>query len=487
MDAGGRVMSTVDLVLTDTRVWARGPATHWDAPPSVVLGSNGNLVVGESLNPPTQVSSAVQFVPAERIALLPRVPAVSEALTAVFGTALENLGVAVPCERITLVCPTQWGGPRRAVLDAAARRFAHDVAFEDMAARAVATDEGTARSRRTVVLEFGAITTTATAVTRSHLGVHVEACEYEPNLAVADLGIEQRAFDMLTALIARLLDGRPADVVQAVGVSDPAKLDLIGAAAQQTCGPDAELRPISGAELVRGTQQEPEYRPEAAPALPANEWLQPLRERAAAQAPDRPIAKYVLAGVAAVAVVAAVVVGSIVVSGGADEAPAAAQPSTTAPATPTPARSIPPLPPTDSPGPQETVGRIRFKVPDGWRLAPPSGQGSRVDLSPQDGARFRMTLVQTPVAPDAGYEQIAANLEAQMKQKPSMSDLRRDVVFGGRSGLAYVERPEGSTVQWHVLVEHGIQVSIGCQYVGNTWNGFEPTCENFASSVHVVP
>ncbi len=480
-------MSTVDLVLTDTRIWARGPATHWDAPPSVVLGSNGNLVIGESLNPPTQVSSAVQFVPADRIALLPRVPAVSEALTAVFGTALQNLGVAVPCERITLVCPTQWGGPRRAVLDAAARRFAHDVAFEDMAARAVAADERTSRSRRTIVLEFGATTTAATAVTRSHLGVHVEACEYEPNLALADLGLDQRAFDLLTALITRLLDGRPADVIQAVGVSDPAKLDLIGAAVQQSCGADAELRPISGAELVRGTHQEPEYRPEAAPALPTNEWLQPLRERAAAQAPDRPIAKYVLAGVAAVAVIAAVV-GGVVVAGGSDEATTAAPTSTTAAAATTTAAPVRPPHPTGAPGAQETLGRIRFQVPEGWRLAPPSAQsGGRVDLSPQDGARLRMTLVQTPVAPNAGYEQIAANLEAQMRTKPSIGDLRSDVVFGGRSGLSYVERPEGSTVQWHVLVEHGIQVSIGCQYVGNTWSGFEPTCENFASTVHVIP
>ncbi|TQM28711.1 type VII secretion-associated protein [Nocardia bhagyanarayanae] len=477
-------MSRVDLVLTDTRIWARGPATHWDAPPSIVLGSNGNLVVGESLNPPTQVSSAVQFVPAERIALLPRVPAVPEALTAVFGTALENLGVGVPCERITLVCPTEWGGRRRAVLDAAARRFAHDVVFEEIAARAVTVDDGTARSRRTVVLEFGAITTTATAVTRSHLGVQVEACEHEPNLALADLGADQRALDTLTGLIARLLDGRPADVVQAVGVSDPVKLDLIAAAVQQSCGPDAELRPISGGELVRGAHQEPEYRPEAAPALPTNEWLQPLRERAAAQAPDRPVAKYVLAGVAVIAVIAAVV-GGVVVAGGSDETTTAAPTSTTAAAATTTPAPVPPPHPT---GAQETVGRIRFKVPDGWRLAPPSGQnGGRVDLSPQDGARYRMTLVQTPVAPNAGYEQIAANLEAQMKTKPSIGDLRRDVVFGGRSGLSYVERPEGSTVQWHVLVEHGIQVSIGCQYVGNTWNGFEPTCENFASSVHVIP
>ncbi|MBF6247063.1 hypothetical protein IU471_26305, partial [Nocardia elegans] len=94
------MMSAVDLVLTDTRIWARGPATHWDGAPTVVLGSDGGLVVGAPFSPPDQVSSAVQFVDAERIALPPRIPAVAETLTALFGTVLGHLGLTAPCVRI---------------------------------------------------------------------------------------------------------------------------------------------------------------------------------------------------------------------------------------------------------------------------------------------------------------------------------------------------------------------------------------------------
>ncbi|SLH76385.1 type VII secretion-associated protein, Rv3446c family [Mycobacteroides abscessus subsp. abscessus] len=73
-----------------------------------------------------------------------------------------------------------------------------------------------------------------------------------------------------------------------------------------------------------------------------------------------------------------------------------------------------------------------------------------------------------------------------MAQKPSLSDLRRDVVFAGRPGLSYIERPDGgSTVHWHVLVEHGTQVSIGCQYAGDGWERVESACERFAESIDV--
>ncbi|MEV0293276.1 type VII secretion-associated protein [Nocardia sp. NPDC050710] len=482
-------MSTIELVLTDTRVWAVGPATHWDVPPSVVLGSNGNLVVGESLTPPTQVSSAVQFVPAERIALLPRVPAVGEAMTAVVGTVLENLGVVVPAERVTVVCPTEWGGRRRSVVDAAVRRFADDVVFEDMAIRAVTADADAARGRRTVVLEFGPITTTATSVVPGPQGLYLESCEFEPDLAGAELGVDLRAAETLSAVLGRLLDGRPADIVQVMGVSDPAKLDLIRSTVRQICGPEAELRSISGVDLVRGAQPEPEIRPVAAPALPSNEWMQPLRERAAAhQAPERRKMMYILGAVAAVVVVAAAAVGAVVALGGSDEKPVAAPTTTSAPVAATAPPTTPAAPPGSPPGPPpETFGRIRFQVPDGWKTMPATAT-SRIDLVPVDGSKQRITVIQTPVAPNAGYEQIAQTLEAQMKQKPSISDLKRDVVFGGRSTLAYTERAEGgSTVNWHVLVEHGTQVSIGCQYLGNGWDAIATTCEKFAAAVHITP
>ncbi len=99
-------------------------------------------------------------------------------------------------------------------------------------------------------------------------------------------------------------------------------------------------------------------------------------------------------------------------------------------------------------------------------------------------------MMQTPLAAGSGYAQVAAKLEAQIAQRPPgvLTDLKRDVVFGGRSGLAYWERPgDGSTVRWHVLLESGIQVSIGCQYAGDGWGQLETPCSNFGDSVRVVP
>ncbi len=485
-------MATVELVVTDTRVWARGATTHWDVAPSIVLGSNGfDLVVGESLTPPTQVSSVVQYVPAEAVALLPRVPSVVDGLVAVFGAVLENLRVSAPCERITVICPTEWGASRRSVLDQAARRFTADVVFEELAVRAVAADEGTSHSRRTLVLEFGALTTTASTVIRSHQGVHVESCEHAPTLALAEILPESSGFTTLCALLDRLLDGQPADLAQSVGVTDAAKLDVLRAAVQQRCGPGVALRALTGPDLIRGHQTEPIQQPELPTALPQTEWMQPLRERAAAQQPRRSGLGYVGAAVAAIVVVGAAIVGGVVLLNGPDDGPTAAPGPSVPSSESLPSSTVGPPSSTVAVGP-ETYGRIRFQVPDGWHMAsaPDAGGRSRVELSPDDGARLRVTVTQTPVAPGSSYEQVAARLETQMKQRPAgvMSELKRDVVYGGRSTLAYTERPgDGSTVRWHVLLEYGIQVSIGCQYADNNWQALSTTCENFGSSVRVIP
>lgn len=483
-------MSQVELVLTDTRIWARGPSTHWDGVPSVVLGGNGSLVVGEPLAPLGQVSSAVQFVTAERIALLPRVPELTEALAALFATVLDNLGLGSPCERFTIVCPTEWGTRRRETIATAARRFTGDVVFEPLAARSVVTDDATLRARRVAVLEFGTLTATAATVVRTHGGAEVESCEYEPDLALDDLGVDPGAADAVAAVLTRLLDGVRVDVVQVFGTSDPAKLDLIDQVARQICGTDVEVRPISGVDLLHRPEPRSGYVPDPVRAMPDSEWLQPLRRRAAARAPERNTAVYASAAAAVLALTAAAVGVVVAVSGSDDSHQPAAAPTISAatsthPTSTAPSTSTPPSAPVAT----QAIGRITFRIPEGWRVGSPSTRSSRVDLVPEDGSRLRLTVMQTPVATDAGYARIAADLEAQMREKPSLGDLRRDVVFAGRSGLSYVERPEGgSTVRWHVLLEHGTQVSIGCQYVAESdWQTLESSCAELAASIDVQP
>ncbi|MFE9787912.1 type VII secretion-associated protein [Nocardia salmonicida] len=478
-------MTVVELVVSDAKVWARGATTHWDVPPSIVLGSDSSrLVVGEPLAPPTQVVSAVQYLAAGRIAMPPTMPTTGQALVAVLAAIMDNLRVAVACERIVVVHPTSWGQAAIDLFATAAKQFTHEVAFETCAIRASAVDVATTRSRRTAILEFGMLSTSASSVIYDTNGARVEAVEVEPNLAAAELDSEA-GFSHLEALLTRLLDDRPADVVQVFGTTDPAILSSITAAVESVCGTAVTVSPLTGADLARPTRQPPAYTPTIPPAV---EWMQPLRERAAAANPvdRRPL---YIGAAALVAVIAAAAIGGVFLFGSGDQEATAAVAATPVATT----TSSAPLPMSSKPKPKpkpstETLGRVIVEVPAGWHRS--TAGDARADLVSDDGARHRITVTQKPVSPGAGYDEVAADLSAQIAKKPAgtVTEVRRDVVFAGRPGLSYEERPaDGSTVRWQVLVERGVQVSVGCQYAENGWNGVMSACEQVVGAVHVGP
>ncbi|MFB7878019.1 type VII secretion-associated protein [Nocardia sp. NPDC056064] len=476
-------MTTVELVVSEAKVWARGTTTHWDGPPSVVLGSNGSdLVVGEPLTPPTQVVSAIQYLGADRIAMPPGMPSAAQALSAVLGAIMDNLGVAGPCDRIVVIHPTVWGQRALDLFGSVAQQFAHEVAFESCAVRASDVDDATRRSRRTAIIEFGLLSTTATAVGYETNGTVIEAVEAEPTLSAAELATED-GWHRLEGLLTRLLIDRPADVVQVFGTTDPAVLSAITAAAESVCGAKTTVSPLTGTDLSRPAPQGPAYTPTIPPAA---EWMQPLRERAAATNPvdNRPL--YYGAAALAVVIAAAAVGGFFLFGGSGDkEATAATATTTTAPTT----TLVRPSTTTTNPVPTTvTVGRVVVDVPAGWHRSAAADPTLRADLVPDDGARRRITIAQKPVNAGAGYDEIAADLAAQIKKKPAgtVTEVRRDVVFAGRPGLSYEERPaDGSTVRWHVIVDRGIQVSVGCQYAENGWEGVQSACEQVVSGVRV--
>ncbi|WP_171050081.1 type VII secretion-associated protein [Nocardia cyriacigeorgica] len=463
-------------------------------PPSVAPGSDGiSLVVGEPLAPQSMACSAVQLLTADRIAYLPSLPSPVDGMTAVFGRLLTELRVPAPCERLTVIIPTEWGTRRRSVIETAALRVASEVEFQVAALRAVAADTRN-RDRRTVVLEFGPLSTTATSIIYGQQGPEIEACEHEPNLAFAEIAPDNPGFTELRALLERLLSGRPTDSVLVVGGADTGFLELIGSAVADVSGPDTDLRTVANADLARNKQAESSHYPTAAiPPLPQTEWLQPLRERAAATRPPRSRTPIYIAAAAVAAIVvagagAAVVLNQTDDSGGAAAAArtsTVAEPSssTSAPTTPAKATTTKAVPASQS------IGNIRFEVPAGWRVTEAAG-GSRVYLVPEDGTKARITLTQKQVVPGVGYDKVAADLEAQIKQRPAgtMSPLRRDVVFGGRSGLAYTEHPDdGSQVDWHVIVEHSTQVAIGCQYQTGGQDTTTQLCADVATTLEVIP
>lgn len=478
-------MTTVELVVTEAKIWARGATTHWDVPPSIVLGSNNSdLVVGEPLTPPTQVVSAVQYLMSDHVAVPPRVPSSVEALTAVVAAILDSLGVAVPCDRLVCVHPTAWGTRALEMFASVAQRFAREVTFEPCAVRASEVDTATRRSRRSAILEFGLLSTTATTVVYDANGTHIEAVEAEPNLAAVELtAAHGRA--ALTDLLGRLLADRPADVVQVFGTTDPEIITVVGEVTEAVAGSAIAISPLTGTDVARRPQQPTPYTPSIPPAR--SEWMQPLRERAAATHPVDRRPMY-LAAVAAVAVIASVTAGVVLWAGGHDPAPSANAETTSMHPDPVAPTTAPP--PTTPRSATETIGRITLQIPAGWRRAAATSPATRVDFSPDSGARQRITIAQQTVATDAGYDDIAADLTSQTRNKPqgTVSEIRRDVVFAGRPGIAYEERPlDGSEVRWHVLVERGVQVSVGCQYMAGRWNEVSTACEQAVSAIRVNP
>ncbi|MFI2232444.1 type VII secretion-associated protein [Nocardia testacea] len=484
MDADA-VMPVAEIALTETRLWAWSANTHTDLTPSVVPAGDGRgLVVGEPLAPPSIAVSPVQLVTADRIAYDPGMPTPAEALSAVFGHTLTQLRIPTPCERLTVVHPTDWDPHRLAVLESAAFRHSGHVTLETIAVRAVAAGRRL-RDVRTVVLEFGPLSTTASTVVPTERGPRLEYCEHEPVLAAGEIAAADQGLAGFDELLERLLHGCQVSSVLVVGRTDAGFLERIGSVVADRCG-SAELAVVAGTDLVRVPRTDPgDHRPALPPAAAETEWLQPLRERAAATRPPRSRTPLYIAAsaVLVVAVLVAAGIGTARISGGGPDAVAAAPSTTAAPAdgdTGDPASDPVPV----------TFGALRLTIPAGWRDQDASaGSGQRLVLVPEAGLRARITVTQQRVTADVGYERIAADLEAQIASRPagSVSPIRRDVVFAGRPGLAYSEHPEdGSTVDWHVIVEHSIQISIGCQYQTGGQDSITPICEDLANSLDVA-
>ncbi|WP_280387140.1 type VII secretion-associated protein [Nocardia wallacei] len=469
-------MSTVELVLTDTRLWARSEATHWDGPPSIVPASDGtSFVVGEALRPQYPAVSVVRLADADRIAF-PTLPTLADAFAVLFGAVLTNLRLTGPCERLTVLAPSDWGRRRRAAVQAAASRLVADVTVEPLALRAVSLGASTAQHQRIAVLELNPLSATVTLVGRSGSNTWIDACEHEPTVGLADAQ-PASGLDAVGAVVARLLAGQTPTYLLAVGISDPALLQALRAAIAGQCGFPVDVRPVAGTELIRGTQPPGQPAPPSryGPAEPPPvEWDAPLREHAVAAQPPRSRRPLIVAGSVALAVLVLAVGAAIVLLRPSDDT-TAAPPTTQQP------------PPSARPTPQ-TFGRVQVPIPAGWHIA--AQTDNRVDLSPDSGARQRITLTQKELAPGSSVDEVARSLEAQIQRRPAgtVTDLRRDPAFGGRPGLSYEEfPPDGTTVRWQVVVDSGLQVSIGCQYPSNNWQPIAAPCEQLVRDLRITP
>ncbi|MBF6061752.1 type VII secretion-associated protein [Nocardia terpenica] len=540
--------TAVELVLTDTRLWARGESAHWDAPPSLAPADDGtSFVVGEPLRHPAV--SAVRLASADRIAFGPAAPTITEALAVVFGAALTNLRLPARCERLTVITPTDWGRRRLAAVESAARRLAAEVAVEPMAVRAMALTATAGQQQRIAVLELAPLTTTVSLIGRSGHQTWLESCEHEPTIGSADVQ-HDHGWPAIAAIVARLIGPRTPTYLLTVGISDPTHLEDLRTALAERCGSPIDVRPLPTPNLlhtqpsptppVPPRESPPSLHHAAEPTPPfrhaaESTWSfrrafgrNPLRsrpkarrdhERATRRDDERSrggLGESACAGrafyrrralllfVAGGATVVLVGAGAGLLlwpdhggTSGAGATSTEAVGSTAEGRTPPPVSSAPDAgrsggPDAPQPGTTRTTahtfGRIRAQIPLDWRIA--TDTATRVDIMPNDGVRQRITLVQQPLTAGSGVADVARDLDAQIGTRPvgSASPLRRDVVFGDRPGLSYEEYPgDETTVRWQILVDSGTEVSIGCQYPSGTWQSIAATCEQVVHDIRINP
>ncbi|MFW0784408.1 type VII secretion-associated protein [Gordonia sp. CPCC 206044] len=142
-----------------------------------------------------------------------------------------------------------------------------------------------------------------------------------------------------------------------------------------------------------------------------------------------------------------------------------------------------------------TLGRTDLVVPADWRESDLDADGQSdadaasrtVFVDREDGRRI--LVVQGEVRDDATLQSVATSLGNRIRQRGDdvVTEFSPSTRFVGRDVISYREAPgSGSAIRWYVLVESGLQVSIGCQ-AGNEGEPVDAECERAVSSVHIAP
>ncbi|WP_338837551.1 type VII secretion-associated protein [Gordonia polyisoprenivorans] len=143
-----------------------------------------------------------------------------------------------------------------------------------------------------------------------------------------------------------------------------------------------------------------------------------------------------------------------------------------------------------------TQGRTSLLIPSDWQQTEqnaPSGatsssvQSRTVFVAPEDGSRI--LLVQSTVRAGSTPSSVALSLRNRIAQRGDdvVSEFSAATRFAGRDVISYREAPaSGAPIRWYVLVEHDLQVSVGCQ-AGTGGDSVDEPCEQAVASARITP
>lgn len=134
----------------------------------------------------------------------------------------------------------------------------------------------------------------------------------------------------------------------------------------------------------------------------------------------------------------------------------------------------------------------RFDLPAGWEHTGGLAERRRVLLTPAaapEGSDL-IAVERTPLGYDSDAErqraraELLAEFEAAVAAGSRLSGYDADARVAGRSGAAYRQAdPDGTVVDWFVLLDGDAQLSVGCRYTGANADAVRTACDRVVASV----
>ncbi|GAB2994722.1 type VII secretion-associated protein [Saccharothrix stipae] len=132
----------------------------------------------------------------------------------------------------------------------------------------------------------------------------------------------------------------------------------------------------------------------------------------------------------------------------------------------------------------------RFVAPTGWQQTGGQVEARRVLLKPEspesnlDVIAVEERLLNYNATEDRARAE--TELRGQYDQRANVSDFDASADFATKDVVYYREATDSATIDWYVLFQDDVQVSVGCQYAQDGRDRVRPACEQVVRTLTVT-
>lgn len=440
---------------------------------------------------PPVVVNPLDFIDDDYIDISGRITAVGVELVQLILQAVQGCGLA-DADVLYLSYPTEWGRTRKRRLLDAARRVGYDIVLVPAAVAIARSTHGNWRVR-CIVVEIRA-------------GDAVVSCVRDFDGDVTVMSTRRATLAELPAVFTEFGELTVRDSVVVVGRHAHSVASSLEGGSRSIHG-YASVRVLDESRIVRSIV-DPRVRLESVTAESlagravdnsafGDRWVVPAQPGTTV-VPSGHAHRWRLAAgvvvVAVLAVAAGVATGRSTVEGTAvearimgaqavgtytvDESQAGIPAVTTVPTVTSP---------STVPSAALQVGQVSLEFPVGWTPDTGEAPAGRTDVIPPAGRDRKIVVVEKELRAGVDFDDVVAVLREQstaLENPLRFGNFEPVVADDGRNILLYREFPDVySEVRWHVFVERGMQVSIGCQYLVGDWDAFAAECGQIIESL----